>query len=234
MNKAEATQLLTAAAAFDNRDPSSEAAARAWAFALADIPLDQDAFAAVAEFYTRPEPNGEVGGRRWLEPHQFRAVRKKIRDARTTVLVDDGVPDETPQQYLARRREAERAAGDGAMAEATPLRMLGPAPANGPDMRTAWLDQQDVAAMRQEGGIGEWIVIQWRAGLEQARARRAMILRHPDLAAKLAELPLGPASPEQWTGAIPPELFNGVRNDSPRRPAILALLAEAERREAAA
>lgn len=236
MTPAEAARLLAAASAFDNRDPNSEAAAKAWAFALADIPLDDDAFAAVARFYSQPEPNGEVGGRRWIEPHQFRAVRKKIRAARssTGVLIDDGIPDETAAQFLARRRAAERAHGDGDMAGLTPLRMLGAAPANGPTLRGAWLDQQDVEAMRKQGDLIEWIKVQMAQGRERALQRRALLLRHPDLATQLTHLPHGPGTAEQWTGAVPPELFNGVRNDSPRRPAILALLAEAERRETAA
>ena len=56
MNPTEAAELLGHAAAFDNRNPSA-AAAVAWASALHDIPLDNDAKAAVAAYYTTAPQN---------------------------------------------------------------------------------------------------------------------------------------------------------------------------------
>ena len=50
----------------------------------------------------------------------------------------------------------------------------------------------------------------------------------PWLAMRLCAPPLSYARPEQWNGFIPPETYNGARNESPRRKALLALVAEAE------
>jgi hypothetical protein len=62
--------------------------------------------------------------------------------------------------------------------------------------------------------------------------RRAQVLRHEDLAKKLTQQPLNFTKPEHWNGAIPPETWREMPNDSPLRPALLALVAEAQRREA--
>lgn len=61
--------------------------------------------------------------------------------------------------------------------------------------------------------------------------RKALVLRHPDLAARLCERPIGHSRPEVWNGWIPPEVWQGQRNDSPVRSALLDIVAEAERRE---
>jgi hypothetical protein len=74
----------------------------------------------------------------------------------------------------------------------------------------------------------------WSRALKEAKTRtaanRAAVLAHPDLAQKLTEPPLGYAVAEQWNGGVPSATFNGSHNDSPRRTALLDLLAEAERR----
>jgi len=59
---------------------------------------------------------------------------------------------------------------------------------------------------------------------------RALVLKHPDLARRLVT-DLGYAKPEQWNGFIPPYLFNGSVNDSPRRAIFVDIAAEALRRE---
>jgi len=59
---------------------------------------------------------------------------------------------------------------------------------------------------------------------------RDLVLAYPDLAKQLTELPLRFSQPEAWNGYIPPDTFNGQYNDSPRRAALLALVAEARRR----
>lgn len=62
--------------------------------------------------------------------------------------------------------------------------------------------------------------------------RRRLVLKHPDLAARLCEKPLGYARPEQWTGYIAPEVFEtGARNDSPFRAQAVGIYEEALRRE---
>jgi len=97
--------------------------------------------------------------------------------------------------------------------------------------------------------------------VEQARAanqaRRERVLRHPDLARRLTEPPLGYSRPEQWNGYVPPaeiqdEVPEGLHssaldggfpnqhgkrsggtrpNMSPRRAALVDICAEALRRE---
>lgn len=69
------------------------------------------------------------------------------------------------------------------------------------------------------------------ASAEETAARKARVLQHPDLREGLTEPPLSYARPEQWNGWIAPATFNGERNDSPRREALVLLAAEALRRE---
>ncbi|MDT0302933.1 hypothetical protein [Streptomonospora wellingtoniae] len=70
--------------------------------------------------------------------------------------------------------------------------------------------------------------------------RRRLVLRHPDLAARLCEQPLAFARPEQWTGYIAPALDQigesmlARRNESPFRAQAAALYEEALRREGGA
>lgn len=114
MNRAEAAQLLTRAAAFDNRT-IGEADATAWAAALADMPLDPDTLTAVARFYSEPTREGETG-RRWIEPHHVRTWRKKIRGERlgdTIPAYEPMRPEETGAQFVARRRTQLAAIADG-------------------------------------------------------------------------------------------------------------------------
>lgn len=71
----------------------------------------------------------------------------------------------------------------------------------------------------------------WRKQFAEAQQRmkrnKAAVLACPDLAVKLTEDPLNYAKPEQWNGGIPPETFGGEHNDSARREALIALVAEA-------
>lgn len=68
----------------------------------------------------------------------------------------------------------------------------------------------------------------------RGKANRELIMRHPDLAEKLRKLygiheslPL-----ESWSGFVPPALTeHGSINNSPYRAGLVALLAEARRRE---
>ena len=68
-------------------------------------------------------------------------------------------------------------------------------------------------------------------GATRNKHRRAAVLAHPDLAAKLTEQPLNFARPDQWTGFIPPATTaDHAINPSPVRAALVAIVAEAERR----
>src|SRR5207247_5797134 len=79
MNPREAAELLGHCAMFDGRKPS-QGAAVAWASALHDIPLDADAKAAVAAYYSTPpkDPDAKL----WILPHHVRTLRSKIRSQR--------------------------------------------------------------------------------------------------------------------------------------------------------
>lgn len=67
-----------------------------------------------------------------------------------------------------------------------------------------------------------------------ATEHRALVLAIPDLAAQLRRPPLDYASPEQWSGYIPPRMAatgsGHTRNDSPQRVHLIAIVAEAYRR----
>ncbi|MFE5582512.1 hypothetical protein [Kitasatospora sp. NPDC056531] len=115
MTPIEAGQLLTHAAAFDNRKPSV-AANNAWADALKDIPADPDAYAAVSRFYAKPSRDGALDSTRWIQPHHVRALRQEIRAERIPVadsIIYPAIPSETGAEYVQRRRELVTAIADG-------------------------------------------------------------------------------------------------------------------------
>lgn len=96
---------------------------------------------------------------------------------------------------------------------------------------------EDIAEIRAQGDLGQlWAAVRAETAAENAR-RRAAVLAHPDLAARLTEPPLRFTAPERWTGYIPPATWGGSRlhdqpNPAPERRALLALVAEAEARTA--
>lgn len=110
MNPREAAELLGHCAAFDNRKPS-QGAALAWAAALHDIPLDADAKAAVASYYTTApkDPDGKL----WILPHHVRTLRSKIRSKRLENFQYEPVADETPAEFLARYKGQVQAIASG-------------------------------------------------------------------------------------------------------------------------
>lgn len=110
MNPTEAAELLGHAAAFDNRTPSA-AAAVAWAAALDDVPLDADAKAAVAAYYTTAPQNPTE--RLWILPHHIRTLRAKIRSARLANFQYEPIPGETDAEFLARYRGQVQAIASG-------------------------------------------------------------------------------------------------------------------------
>lgn len=113
MNPREAAELLGHCAMFDNRKPS-QGAAVAWAAALHDIPLDADAKAAVASYYTTApkDPDAKL----WIMPHHVRTLRSKIRSARLENFQYEPLPDETPAEYIARYRGQVQAIASGRVA----------------------------------------------------------------------------------------------------------------------
>ena len=67
------------------------------------------------------------------------------------------------------------------------------------------------------------------AKTEGAAGRVRIVLRYPDLAARLCQQPLGYSEPGQWNGYIPPRECGGY-NTSPQRRALVEICAEAFRR----
>lgn len=185
-----------------------------WAVALADVPVDY-ALQFVADHYASSPFT--------IKPSDI-AVRWRATARKRLEAAIDPLPVADPTDEVAYRRQLR--AGRIAVAQGTPLP---------PTVRalTPSVAYDDVRAMRAQGDLMEFIKLGMKEGRTQAAERKALILRHPDLAAKLCEPPLGYQRPDQWSGAVPPETWNGVANDSPLRPVILQLLAEAEAREAA-
>ncbi|OXS35417.1 hypothetical protein [Streptomyces sp. XY006] len=102
------------------------------------------------------------------------------------------------------------------------------------------LTEQDVAVLRRNPGDLLRLIKQARTNAAQENTRRrALVLRHPDLAERLTQPPIGHTTPQHWTGYVPPEYdapsVGGSQpiNNSPIRAALAALVAEAEARDTA-
>ncbi|WP_181785370.1 zinc finger domain-containing protein [Streptomyces phytophilus] len=116
MTPDDAKQLLAACAAFDNRQPSA-IAARAWAHALPDITLDNDAIAAVARYYGTPP--AKPGDRLWIQPHDVRTLRAQIRAERLANFTYEPPPGDADPRYLERLRGQLDATASGTTAAPT-------------------------------------------------------------------------------------------------------------------
>ena len=101
------------------------------------------------------------------------------------------------------------------------------------------LSEADVRDLRKQGDLIRLIKQARIAAHAENKRRRALVLRHPDLAARLCEPPIRHTTPEHWTGYIAPaydaETYGGGQplNTSPVRAALVAILAEAEQRAGA-
>ncbi|MFF4943704.1 hypothetical protein [Streptomyces rubiginosohelvolus] len=100
-------------------------------------------------------------------------------------------------------------------------------------MSTEPITEQDIADLRKQGDLKEFLKQTRAAARAENQRRRALVLRHPDLAEQLTEAPHRFSTPAAWSGYIPPATdCTGALNTTPVRPALLALVAEAERRAA--
>lgn len=95
------------------------------------------------------------------------------------------------------------------------------------------LSLDDARALRHDGDLGKFIHQQMAAARVECARRRGLVLRHPDLAERLTQPPFRFTRPERWNGFVPPAEWMQRPNDDPGRPILLALIAEAEAREAA-
>ncbi|GAA0637547.1 hypothetical protein GCM10009535_12440 [Streptomyces thermocarboxydovorans] len=90
----------------------------------------------------------------------------------------------------------------------------------------------DARTLKEQGDLGRFIKHHMAEAQRAAAYRRSLVLRYPDLAAKLTQPPIGHTSPQMWNGYIPPATdCRGAINTAPCRPALLELVAEAERRQ---
>ena len=110
MNAEEAAELLAHCSGFDNRKPYV-AAAVAWASALHDIPMDADAKAAVAAYYSTPPKDPDA--RLWILPHHVRTLRAKIRSKRLENFQYEPIAGESVGEFMARYRGQVHAIASG-------------------------------------------------------------------------------------------------------------------------
>lgn len=104
---AEAAVALALAAAFDGRDATSEAAARAWAEVLADVTLEDASAAILAHYGTE---------RKWVMPADVREHVSTVRRARLTAAplpVPTTDPDDAAAYAAEVRRIRDDIASDG-------------------------------------------------------------------------------------------------------------------------
>ena len=101
------------------------------------------------------------------------------------------------------------------------------------------LTEQDVRELRRQGDLIALMKQARAAAHAENTRRRALVLRHPDLAERLTQPPISHTTPQHWTGYVPPEYdapsVGGGQpiNTSPARRALAALVAEAEARDTA-
>lgn len=92
------------------------------------------------------------------------------------------------------------------------------------------LTDDDLRALHRDGDLTTYIKTQLADGARRRAERRALVLRHPDLAARLTQPPLPYTSPEHWGGHLGADTWTGRPNTSPERAALLEIVAEAEQR----
>ncbi len=156
MTPDEAQQLLAACAAFDNRQPS-QIAKRAWARALAKIPLDDDCFEAVARYYGTPAKDGQ---RLWIQPADVIAHRRAVRAERLENFVYEPPPGLEDPDFIKRLRGQMYAVGSSTVPAPSQAPALtgGPHPSLKETLAAIGRDVPDeddeIAAVRRPGPLG--------------------------------------------------------------------------------
>ena len=89
------------------------------------------------------------------------------------------------------------------------------------------IDARDITAMRQQGSLGDYLRHTREQEAIANTQRKRLVYRHTDLVDQLRLIGQDP-----WNGRIPPTEWGGSLNTSPVRAALLAIVAEAEKRTA--
>ncbi|MER7174214.1 hypothetical protein [Streptomyces mesophilus] len=92
------------------------------------------------------------------------------------------------------------------------------------------VSEEDIGLMRRQGDLADFIRAEVTRARDDCDRRRAQVLSHPDLAGRLRTAPFNYPTPHAWTGYLPPDQWNGHRNSSPARTALIALISEAAQR----
>lgn len=87
------------------------------------------------------------------------------------------------------------------------------------------IDPRDIAAMRAQGDLGDYLRQARETEAAANAARKRLVYRHPDLVDRLRLIGQDP-----WNGRIPPREWGGAINTSPIRVELLAIVDEAEQR----
>jgi len=141
--ESEAAELLAFAAAFDQRT-TGHADVQAWALALADVPWDGSTRAAVAAFYGVPDGGGTPGERRFMQPHNVRTGRTRIRHDRLARIVEPAPNTVEGVAYHDELRALRKAIADGDIADQAAA-----------DRYTAWGGSLHLLAQRGHLAPGE-------------------------------------------------------------------------------
>ncbi|MFF2773378.1 hypothetical protein ACFVU3_00575 [Streptomyces sp. NPDC058052] len=87
------------------------------------------------------------------------------------------------------------------------------------------IDVRDIAALRAQGSLGEFLRHTREQEAIANTQRKRLAYRHPDLVDQLRLIGQDP-----WNGRIPPAEWGGAINTSPIRAQLLAIVVEAEKR----
>ena len=91
-----------------------------------------------------------------------------------------------------------------------------------------WTDD-DVRSMRRDRDISQGLMVIGLRALEDRERVRRLVMRHPDLVARLGRDPIGLRIPTLWSGYVPPAVWNEQSNRL-LHDAYTAIVTEAERR----
>ena len=197
------------------------AAIALWAVALADVDA---AFAlnAVAQHYAKSPFQ--------VKPSDINDLWRAHVKNSVSHYVDPAPDTDDPVEYRNQLAAGRQAARHGHIP--TGRQAIGPGQYEtaGAAAATAFTDG-DIRAIRAEGDFKQLWAETQRTQKTADEARKRLVLQHEDLAEALRQAHKL-SSADKWNGRIPPELLpSGARNPSPVRAALVAIVAEAEKRQ---